>query len=50
MNQRGVNNPLMNHLPYHSGRFEDLDEALNYIHKKYPDAPIAAMGFSMGGS
>ena len=35
---------------YHSGRSEDLFEALKLLKFEYPDSPIVLIGFSLGGN
>lgn len=36
--------------PYHSGRSEDLRAAIQALHLRFPDSPISAVGYSMGGN
>ena len=42
----------MNRLPriYHAGDTADLDHVVRMIKKRYPDTPVAAVGFSMGAN
>lgn len=35
---------------YHSGQTADVTEFINFLSKKYPDSPIYAVGFSLGGN
>lgn len=35
---------------YHSGRNEDIFEALKVLKKEHPDSPILLVGFSLGGN
>lgn len=35
---------------YHSGRSEDLFEAVKAVKEEHPDSPIVLIGFSMGGN
>ncbi len=35
---------------YHSGETKDLAAVVNYLARKYPSAPIAVIGFSLGGN
>ncbi|REL24575.1 alpha/beta fold hydrolase [Rhodohalobacter sp. SW132] len=35
---------------YHSGEYEDLNTVTNWLREKYPESPILAAGFSLGGS
>ncbi|HDZ55527.1 MAG TPA: hydrolase [Pseudomonas xinjiangensis] len=41
-----------NHLPrgYHSGASDDLAEVVEYLHRRLPDIPLAAIGYSLGGN
>ncbi len=41
-----------NRLPrsYHSGETGDAKQLLNWLQKEYKDAPLAAVGFSLGGN
>ena len=41
-----------NRLPqgYHSGQTEDLDYIVRLLHERHPGAPLAAVGYSMGGN
>ena len=50
LNHRGVNQQLLTPLPYHGGRLEDVEIALNHVKAKYPKAPILAVGTSFGGN
>lgn len=34
---------------YCAANIDDLTEVVEYVHEKYPDAPLAATGISMGG-
>jgi predicted alpha/beta-fold hydrolase len=36
--------------PLNAGRSEDAAAVLNFVHEKYPAAPIHLVGFSMGGN
>lgn len=51
MHFRGCSGEV-NQLPrsYHSGETEDLEHLIQYSLKHYPDRPILAAGFSLGGS
>lgn len=42
----------MNRLPrmYHSGETHDLDFVVKTLQKNYPNTPLAAIGFSLGGN
>ena len=42
----------MNRLPrsYHSGETDDAKQLISHIKAHYPDAPLAAVGFSLGGN
>lgn len=44
----GETNRLMR--GYHSGETGDLDYLISEIRRRYPDTPIALIGFSLGGS
>lgn len=35
---------------YHSGEIEDLTNSVNVIHQQYPDLPLFAIGYSLGGN
>jgi uncharacterized protein len=35
---------------YHSGQTEDLSELTDYLSKKFPNNPLYAVGFSLGGN
>ncbi len=35
---------------YHSGETGDAKQLLNWLHMHYPEAPLAAVGFSLGGN
>lgn len=35
---------------YHSGQTADVNEFINFINNEYPDSPIYAVGFSLGGN
>ena len=35
---------------YHSGVTDDLQEVINHLQKQRPDAPLALVGFSLGGN
>lgn len=37
-------------LPYHSGRSEDIREALKSLGESYPGMPVTLVGFSLGGN
>jgi len=50
MNQRGVNQPLSTPFPFHGGHLDDLEAGLAAVKKKYPRAPIVAVGTSFGGN
>ena len=51
MNQRGCGTGAgMARMPYHSGRHDDLAEALRFVADRHPDAPLAVVGFSLGGN
>jgi len=50
MNQRGINQPLTTPLPFHGGHHKDLEFTINHVKKKYPRAPIVAVGTSFGGN
>lgn len=41
-----------NRLPrgYHAGETTDLDAVVGWVRDRYPDAPLGAVGFSLGGS
>jgi len=50
MNQRGVNQALTTPMPFHGGYLHDLEYAIAHVKKKYPDAPLVAVGTSFGGN
>jgi len=50
MNQRGINQPLLTPFPFHGGTLHDLEAGLAHVKKKYPNAPIVAVGTSFGGN
>jgi len=50
MNQRGVNQALTTPMPFHGGYLNDLEHAIAHVKKKYPDAPMVAVGTSFGGN
>jgi len=51
MHFRGCSGRI-NRLPrsYHSGETEDAKQLISYIKAHYPGAPLAAVGFSLGGN
>jgi len=49
-NQRGVNQPLTTPYPFHGGKLDDFEMALNHVKSKYPSAPVVAVGTSFGGN
>ncbi len=42
--------PNRNARAYHSGETEDFTYVLNWLTERYPSRPVAAVGFSLGGS
>ncbi len=42
--------PNRNPRAYHSGEIEDFTYVLNWLVEQYPNRPVAAVGFSLGGS
>ncbi len=42
--------PNRNFRAYHSGETEDFTYVLNWLTEKFPHRPLAAVGFSLGGS
>ncbi|MPW30088.1 hydrolase [Agarivorans sp. B2Z047] len=35
---------------YHSGEIKDATSCINYLHQQYPEAPLLALGYSLGGN
>jgi predicted alpha/beta-fold hydrolase len=35
---------------YHSGAYQDAAEAIGYCHRTFPESPLAAIGYSLGGN
>lgn len=35
---------------YHAGKSDDLEEVLEHVARRWPGAPVAAVGFSLGGN
>jgi len=50
LNQRGVNQNLTTPLTFHGGRLDDVEFAINHLQKNYPNAPIVAVGTSIGAN
>jgi len=50
MNQRGINQPLTTPMPFHGGHHKDLEFAISHVKRKYPNAPLLAVGTSFGGN
>jgi predicted alpha/beta-fold hydrolase len=50
MCQRGINQPLTTPVPWNGGPLDDVESAINHVKTKFPDAPIVAVGLSMGGN
>lgn len=49
-NNRGIGGiALKTPRTYCAANIEDLTEVIEYVHEKYPNAPLAATGISMGG-
>jgi predicted alpha/beta-fold hydrolase len=51
MNARGAGNrPNDRARSYHAGETGDLDQLIRTLHHRLPDAPLLAVGYSLGGS
>jgi len=42
--------PMITPRPYNAGYTEDIRETLNYLHEKFPKAPLMLAGFSLGAN
>ena len=49
MNYRGIEVELTTPRTYCATNFEDLDMVVKYIHDKYPEHKLFAVGISLGG-
>mmetsp|Transcript_33414 Transcript_33414/g.30409 ORF Transcript_33414/g.30409 Transcript_33414/m.30409 type:complete len:83 (+) Transcript_33414:457-705(+) len=50
VNRRGVNQHLTTPFTYHGGSLDDMKHAISHIKEKYPEAPLVAVGLSLGGN
>lgn len=50
MHFRGANRPNRLSRSYHSGETGDLGFLVRRLHQAYPNAPLAAVGYSLGGN
>lgn len=50
MNCRGATGPNHRLQAYHAGAYADLAEVMQTVQERYPDSPLALVGFSLGGA